>query len=126
MHGGFLICFHKGQLSSVSFYSVINGRLQHLQRRFFKVFWKPRNVPFEGMFSEQDCHDDTLPFRHRRFCGFLGFAFMHISLVVFSFPGIVALLATKARRYSPDEPDCGWVYSGHDTKVKPNLVHSSF
>jgi hypothetical protein len=29
----------------------------------------------------------------------LGFAFMHISLFVFSFPGILALLATRARHY---------------------------
>jgi hypothetical protein len=120
MHGGFLISFHKEQLSHISFYSVTNGRSQHLQRRFLKVFWKPRMSHSEGCYLNKTVMTNMLPLRHMKFVDFGICLYAYFSFC-FQLSWYTCASGYQGSALSPDEPDCGWVYSGHDTRVKPNL-----
>jgi len=60
MHGiVFSIYFHIGNCLVFFFYFVING-IYSICNGAFQGVLEATNVPFGGMFSEPDCHDDTL------------------------------------------------------------------
>jgi len=59
MHGiVFSIYFHIGNCLVFFFYFVING-IYSICNGAFQGVLEATNVPFGGMFSEPDCHDDT-------------------------------------------------------------------
>ena len=90
-----MISFHIGNCF-LFLYTVINGHLQHLQRRFLKVFLEAMSVSFGGMLSEPDCYEDTLPY--------LSF--------VFSFSWYSGASGYHGSALSPDEPLFGVMISG--------------
>jgi hypothetical protein len=125
MHGGFLISFHKGRLFSYFFLLCHQWAFTAFATALSQSVLEAMNVPFGGMLSEPDCHDDMLPFRHRRFAN-IGICLYACFSFCFQLSWYTGASGYQGSALSPDEPDCGWVFSGHDTRIRPNLVHSSF